>query len=58
MKNINKELDELLKPTATLIKDITSLKDDILIIGVGGKIGQSLALLCKQAVEASVLQEK
>lgn len=42
---------ELLKPSAALIKDIAELKGDLILLGVGGKMGPSMAKLAKQAIE-------
>jgi len=39
MKDIEELYRELLKPSADLISDITKLDGDILILGVGGKMG-------------------
>ncbi len=53
MDTIFSTVDELLKPSEALIADVARLDGDILILGVGGKIGPSLAKLAKQAVDAS-----
>lgn len=53
MDTIFSTVEELLKPSEALVADIARLEGDILILGVGGKIGPSLAKLAKQAVDAS-----
>ncbi|WP_114752126.1 NAD-dependent epimerase/dehydratase family protein [Pleomorphovibrio marinus] len=53
------QLDELLStPSDLLIQDLQSLKGDILILGVGGKMGPSLARLAVKAVKESGQHKK
>ncbi|GGG79730.1 epimerase [Parapedobacter pyrenivorans] len=47
-----------LRPSAELIADVAALNDDILILGAGGKMGPSLALLAKQAMDLAGLSTK
>lgn len=47
-----------LRPSEKLVADITTLDDDILLLGAGGKMGPSLALLAKQAMEVAGLSKK
>jgi dTDP-4-dehydrorhamnose reductase len=48
------ELDEILsRPTEDLIKMISGLDGDILFLGVAGKIGISMAIMAKRAVDLS-----
>lgn len=48
------ELEEMLsEPSQRLVEDLVKLKGDILILGVGGKMGPSLAKLAKRGVEAA-----
>jgi nucleoside-diphosphate-sugar epimerase len=58
MQDIKTVVKDLLRPSEVLTRDIASLKGDILILGVGGKIGPSLALLAKQAIEHSGVPKK
>ena len=51
--DVNTLYQDLLKPSDRLLADIAQLDGDILILGVGGKMGPSLALLAKQAVDAA-----
>ena len=51
MKSIE-ELEEILsKPTGNLVEDIKKIKGDILILGVAGKMGPSLAKLASRALK-------
>jgi hypothetical protein len=43
----------MLKPSEALIADVARLDGDIIILGVGGKMGPALARLAKQAIEAA-----
>jgi len=58
MKDIEELYRELLKPSADLISDITKLDGDILILGVGGKMGPALATLAKQAIADAGINKK
>ena len=45
------ELDELLsRPSASLVRDLRSIPGDIMILGVGGKMGPTLARMAKRAL--------
>lgn len=58
MNESNKLYESLLLPSAELVADIGALKGDILILGVGGKMGPALARLAKQAVEKAGVQKR
>lgn len=45
-------------PSERLIKDIISITGDILILGIGGKMGPSLAKLTKRAIDCAGLDKK
>jgi len=48
------KLDSLLtEPSPALVADMARIKGDILILGAGGKMGPTLALLAKNAVRAA-----
>jgi nucleoside-diphosphate-sugar epimerase len=48
------ELDEFLtEPTPALIRDIRSFRSPLVIVGAGGKMGPSLAVLARRAAEAA-----
>jgi len=51
MKEIEARYKKLLEPSAELLADVADLKGDILILGIGGKMGPALAKLAKQAIE-------
>lgn len=48
----------LLQPSDKLLKDISCIEGDILILGVGGKMGPGMAKLAKQAIDKTGLQKK
>jgi len=58
MTDIQELYRELLKPSADLISDITKLDGDLLILGVGGKMGPALATLAKQAIADAGINKK
>lgn len=49
---------ELLRPSDELLNDIVNIKGDILLLGVGGKMGPSMARLAKQAIDQAGLDKK
>ena len=52
-------LDErLATPSPALIEDMKKLKGDIVILGAGGKMGPTMCLLAKNAIEAAGLHKK
>jgi len=53
MKDIQKTAETLLQPSEALVQDMSRLQGDILILGAGGKIGPSLAILAKRAIDLS-----
>ena len=54
-----KELDDLLsEPTPETVEFMTKLKGDLLILGVGGKVGPTIARMAVRAVEASGVKRK
>lgn len=55
--DINALYNNLLKPSDALLSDIATLDGDIMILGVGGKMGPSLARLTKQAIDAAGLKK-
>lgn len=48
----------LLEPSQALIESIARLQGDIIILGVGGKMGPSLARLAKRAIDIAGVQKK
>ena len=57
MKDVNTLYQQLLLPSDDLISEIAELKGDILILGVGGKMGPALAKLAKQAIDRAGIQK-
>ncbi|HEY6975555.1 MAG TPA: NAD(P)-dependent oxidoreductase [Chitinophagaceae bacterium] len=51
MKNIEAVYKSLLQPSDDLVADIAGIDGDIIILGVGGKMGPGLARVAKQAVD-------
>jgi nucleoside-diphosphate-sugar epimerase len=58
MENIESSYRKLLEPSDNLIADITKIEGDILILGVGGKMGPALAKLAKQAIDKAGIEKK
>jgi len=58
MENIAEVYKKTLQPSSDLIADIARLEGDILILGVGGKMGPALAKLAKQAVDKAGVNKK
>jgi nucleoside-diphosphate-sugar epimerase len=58
MTDIHQLYQQLLEPSDALIDDITKINGDILILGVGGKMGPSMAKLAKQAVDVAGVNKK
>lgn len=53
------ELEEFMtKPSSELINDLALLDGDILILGVGGKMGPTLAKMTKRAIDQAGLDKK
>ena len=58
MKKIELAYKKLLEPSNELVSEIAGLDGDILILGVGGKMGPSLARLATQAVAKSGVSKR
>ncbi|WHY72089.1 NAD-dependent epimerase/dehydratase family protein [Fictibacillus enclensis] len=57
--NNMQELEEVMtKPSERLIEDIKQLNGDIMILGIGGKMGPSMAKLAKRAIDAGNLSKR
>jgi len=53
------ELDELLsRPSPALVESVKNLSGDIRILGAGGKVGPTLALMAKRAVDAAGVKKR
>ena len=53
MKSLDELQDRLSQPSEQLIRVMENIEGDILLLGVGGKMGPSLAKLAKRATSAS-----
>ena len=58
MTQLEQLVDSLLQPSEALIADVTKLDGDFLILGIGGKVGPSLAKLLKQAIDRAGLKKR
>jgi nucleoside-diphosphate-sugar epimerase len=58
MKTIEQLERELAKPSEALIKDLTQIEGEIMLLGIGGKMGPSLARLAKNALKEAGLNKK
>ena len=58
MNYINELYRQLLLPSDALVSDIAGLNGDILILGVGGKMGPALAKLAKQAIDRAGVNKR
>ncbi len=58
MIDIYQRYQQLLQPSDDLIADVAKITGDILILGVGGKMGPSMAKLAKQAIDIAGVNKK
>lgn len=58
MKTIEELESKLTEPSHNLVDDIAELEGDIIILGVGGKMGPSLAKLAKNAIDQAGVSKK
>lgn len=58
MTDINKLYHDLLQPSDALVSEIAELDGDILLLGVGGKMGPAMAKLSKQAIDKAGVKKK
>ncbi len=56
--DVNSLYREMLKPSDAVVADIAALDGDIMILGVGGKMGPSLARLAKECIESAGVQKR
>lgn len=58
MKTVE-ELESLMtEPSAALIEDIIKIEGNILILGIGGKMGPTLAVMAKRAIDEAGINKK
>jgi nucleoside-diphosphate-sugar epimerase len=58
MKEVELTYKKLLEPSDDLVSEIAALDGDIIILGVGGKMGPALARVAKQAVDKAGINKK
>ena len=58
MIDIQQVYQDLLQPSDELVADLMRLDGDIIILGVGGKMGPGLARVAKQAVDKAGVNKK
>ncbi|MDR0271659.1 MAG: epimerase, partial [Paenibacillus sp.] len=58
MKTLEELEAKLAEPSQALVKDLSSVDGDILILGVGGKMGPSLARLAQNAIREGGLNKR
>jgi nucleoside-diphosphate-sugar epimerase len=58
MTHINEHYQKLLQPSDALVSDMAALNGDILILGVGGKMGPALARLARSAIDKAGVHKK
>lgn len=58
MKSAQELLEMVTRPSPRLIKDVKRLEGDIMILGAGGKVGPSLAIMARRACDAAGLQKR
>ena len=58
MKDLT-ELEQMMtKPSISLIEDIKKIEGDLLILGIGGKMGPSLAKMAKRAIDEAGINKR
>lgn len=58
MKTIAELEAKLAEPSEALVKDIAAIDGDIMLLGIGGKMGPSLARLAQNALKQAGVQKK
>jgi dTDP-4-dehydrorhamnose reductase len=58
MEKVEATYKRLLQPSDDLVADIAKIEGDIIILGVGGKMGPGLARVAKQAVDKAGINKK
>jgi nucleoside-diphosphate-sugar epimerase len=56
--NENELLDLMTTPSPRLVEDVRKIDGDILVLGCGGKVGPSLAITAKRAIDQAGLNKK
>lgn len=58
MHTLEQLTEQLTRPSPALLTDIRHIKGDLLLLGVGGKMGPSLALLARRAFEEQGMKNR
>lgn len=58
MKTIEELENQLSEPSDALVREMRELEGDILVLGVGGKVGPSLARMARRAIDKACLDKK
>jgi len=58
MDNVNQFIDAMTTPDNRLIEDMKRIDDDIMILGAGGKVGATVAITAKRAMDAAKLSHR
>ncbi|MBD3661920.1 MAG: epimerase, partial [Arenibacter algicola] len=58
MKTVEELELKLSKPSERLIVDVAKIHGDIMILGLGGKMGPSLAKLLKKAIDKAGISKR
>ncbi|HEY4553868.1 MAG TPA: NAD-dependent epimerase/dehydratase family protein [Bacillaceae bacterium] len=58
MKTIEQLEEIMTQPSDALVEDIRKMEGNILILGVGGKMGPTLAKMAKRAIDAAGVEKK
>lgn len=58
MKTVQQLDEKLAEPSEELVSDLRMIEGDILILGVGGKMGPSLARMARRAIERAGIEKR
>jgi len=58
MTELEQQVAELLQPSDALVSEMYQIEGDIILLGVGGKMGPSMAKLAKHAADKAGVQKK
>ncbi len=58
MKDLAELMEFMTRPQPRLVEDISKIEGDIMILGAGGKVGPSLAIMAKRACEKAGISKR
>ena len=58
MRTVSQLEDKLAEPSEALAEDVAKLDGDIMILGVGGKVGPGLARLARNAIKQAGVDKR